>query len=398
MVSSAERIRAYRGPALFSLGLRPFFLLGAIWAAIAVPLWIVTYTFGPGALPVEAGLVFHIHEMVFGYGSAIVAGFLLTAVPNWTGRLPVCGLPLMLLVALWVTGRAAMLLQPGPVWLPGAIESTFLVAFASLVWREVIAGKNTRNLKVAGAVSVLAFANIGFHWADITLGGLPQVAIRTGLAALIFLILVIGGRITPSFTRNWLGKRGGAMPVPFGRYDGATLTMSLAALVAWAVFADTSAASGLLGVAGLLNLVRVARWQVLRTFSEPLVTILHVGYAWAALALLLLGLSGLIPAVIPRVSGIHAVGAGAIGVMTLAVMTRASLGHTGHMLKAGWGTVLIYILVNSGAFARVAAPFLEAPVQMHVNHVASALWSGAFALFAIIYGPRLLAPRPGRGS
>ena len=122
----------------------------------------------------------------------------------------------------------------------------------------------------------------------------------------------------------------------------------------------------------------------------------HVGMA--ALALLLLGLSGLIPALIPRVSGIHAVGAGAIGVMTLAVMTRASLGHTGHMLKAGWGTVLIYILVNSGAFARVAAPFLEAPGQMHVNHVASALWSGAFALFAIIYGPRLLAPRPGRGS
>ena len=282
MVSSAERIRAYRGPALFSLGLRPFFLLGAIWAAIAVPLWIVTYTFGPGALPVEAGLVFHIHEMVFGYGSAIVAGFLLTAVPNWTGRLPVCGLPLMLLVALWITGRAAMLFQPGPVWLPGAMESAFLVAFASLVWREVIAGKNTRNLKVAGAVSVLAFANIGFHWANITVGGLPQVAIRTGLAALIFLILVIGGRITPSFTRNWLGKQGGAMPVPFGRYDGATLIVSLAALVAWSIFADTSAASGLLAGAGLLNLVRVARWQVQRTLSEPLVTILHVGYAWAA--------------------------------------------------------------------------------------------------------------------
>ncbi|KJS24014.1 MAG: short-chain dehydrogenase [Hyphomonadaceae bacterium BRH_c29] len=398
MATSAERIRAYRGPALFSLGLRPFFLLGAIWAAIAVPLWIVTYALGPGALPVEAGLVFHVHEMVFGYGSAIVAGFLLTAVPNWTGRLPVCGPPLMVLVALWVAGRAAMLFQPGPVWLPGAIECTFLVVFAGLVWREVIAGQNTRNLKVAGVVSVLALANIAFHWTSITAGGLPQGAIRTGFASMLFLILLIGGRITPSFTRNWLGKRGGPMPAPFGRYDGATLIASLVALVAWSVFDGVQAASALLLVAGVMNIVRLGRWQIQRTLAEPLVTILHVGYGWAALALLLLGLSGLFPASVPRISGVHAVGAGAIGVMTLAVMTRASLGHTGHVLKAGWGTVLIYAFVNSGALARVAAPFFEASLQMQVNHIASVLWAGAFALFAIVYGPRLLAPRPDRTS
>jgi len=398
MATSAEQIRAYRGPALFSLGLRPFFLFGAIWAAIAVPLWIVTYALGPGALPVEAGLVFHVHEMVFGYGSAIVAGFLLTAVPNWTGRLPVCGGPLMGLVALWVAGRGAMLLQPGPVWLPGAIESAFLVAFASLIWREVIAGKNTRNLKVAGAVSVLALANIGFHWMSVTSGGLPQVAIRTGLAALLFLILLIGGRITPSFTRNWLGKKGGAMPAPFGRFDGAVLILSLAALAGWVVFDGAPVVSMLLLAAGVLNFMRLARWQVQRTLAEPLVTILHVGYAWAAAALLLLGLSGMFPGVIPRVAGVHAVGAGAIGVMTLAVMTRASLGHTGHALEAGWGTILIYALVNLGALARVSAPFLEYSVQLHANHIASAFWAGAFAVFAIVYGPRLLTPRPGRAT
>lgn len=398
MATSAEQIRAYEGPALFSLGLRPFFFFGAIWAAIAVPLWIVTYALGPDALPVEAGLVFHVHEMVFGYGSAIVAGFLLTAVPNWTGRLPVCGAPLIALVALWVAGRGAMLLQPGPVWLPGVIESAFLVTFASLVWREVIAGKNTRNLKVAGAVSVLALANIGFHWMSVTSGGLPQVAIRTGLAALLFLILLIGGRITPSFTRNWLGKKGGAMPAPFGRFDGAVLILSLAALAGWAVFDGAPVASALLVGAGVLNFARLARWQVQRTLAEPLVTILHVGYAWAAVALLLLGLSGMFPPVIPRVAGVHAVGAGAIGVMTLAVMTRASLGHTGHVLKAGAGTVLIYALVNLGALARVSAPFLDYSVQMHANHVAGSLWAGAFAVFAIVYGPRLLAPRPDRAA
>lgn len=398
MASSAEQIHAYKGPALFSLGLRPFFLLGAIWAAIAVPLWIVTYALGPDALPVEAGLVFHVHEMVFGYGSAVVAGFLLTAVPNWTGRLPVCGAPLMGLVALWAAGRGAMLFQLGPVWLPGVIESAFLVAFAGLVWREVIAGKNIRNLKVAGAVSALALANVAFHWISVATAGLPQVAIRSGLAALLFLILLIGGRITPSFTRNWLGKKGGAMPAPFDRFDGAVLILSLASLAAWAALDGATIVSALLVGAGLMNFVRLARWQGRRTFAEPLVTILHVGYAWAAAALLLLGLSGLFPADIPRVAGVHAAGAGAVGVMTLAVMTRASLGHTGRILKAGSATVLIYSLVNLGAMTRVSAPFLEASLQPHANHVASVFWAGAFAVFVFVYGPRLLAPKPERAA
>lgn len=396
MATSAEQIRAYRGPPLFSLGLRPFFLLGAIWAATAIPLWIATYALGSDAMPIEAGLTFHVHEMVFGYGSAIVAGFLLTAVPNWTGRLPVCGLPLVALVALWLFGRIAMLFQLNPVWLAGAIESTFLIVFAGLIWREVIAGKNTRNLKVAGAVTLLTLANVGFHWSAFVNGGLPQLAIRTGLAALIFLILLIGGRITPSFTRNWLAKRGGAMPASFDRFDGFVLLVSLAALAAWAVVEDVAFASGLLVLAGILNAIRLTRWQGHRTLAEPLVTILHIGYAWAALALLLLGLSGFFPADVPRVAGLHAAGAGAVGVMTVAVMSRASLGHTGHVLHAGWGTVLIYIAVNLGAIIRVAAPFLDASLQASVNHVAGGLWAGAFLLFAFVYGPRLLSPRPDR--
>lgn len=396
MATSAEQIRAYKGPALFSQGLRPFFLLGAIWSAIAVPLWIVTYALGPDALPVEAGLDFHVHEMTFGYGGAIVAGFLLTAVPNWTGRLPVCGGPLVALVALWIAGRSVMLFQPGPVWLPGAIESAFLASFAGLIWREVIAGKNTRNLKVAAAVSALAIANMAFHWTSVMSGGMPQIAIRTGLAALLFLILLIGGRITPSFTRNWLGKRGGAMPAPAGRYDSAVLIVSLAALAGWAVTDGTPVASVLLVAAGSLNLARLARWQVQRTLAEPLVTILHAGYAWAALALLLLGFSGLFPEVIPRVAGVHAVGAGAIGVMTLAVMTRATLGHTGMGLHAGWATVLIYVLVNLGALMRVAAAFQEAAIQTQTNIVAGATWSAAFVTFAVVYGPRLISSRSSR--
>lgn len=394
MATSAELIRAYQGPALFSLGLRPFFLLGAVWAALAVPLWIVTYGLGPDALPFEAGLDFHVHEMVFGYGSAVVAGFLLTAVPNWTGRLPICGAPLMLLVSVWVVGRVAMLFQPGPPWLPALIESTFLVLFASVVWREVIAGRNTRNLKVAAAVSVLAIANAGYHWIALRSGALPLTAIRAGLAALIFLVLLIGGRITPSFTRNWLAKRGGALPASFDQYDGVTIVVSLAALAGWAVFGGVASASAALLVAGGMNIVRLMRWRGERTLAEPLVTILHVGYAWAALALLLIGLSGIIPTIIPRVAGLHAAGAGAVGVMTLAVMTRSSLGHTGRQLTAGSGTILIYVLVNLAALTRVGAAFPASPSQAYANYLAAALWSGAFVAFVLVYGPRLLSARP----
>lgn len=398
MATSAEQRRAYQGPALFSLGLRPFFLLGAIWAALAVPLWIVTYSVGADALPIEAGLSFHIHEMLFGYSSAIVAGFLLTAIPNWTGRLPVCGAPLALLVAVWVLGRLAMAFQPGPALLPAVVDSAFLVLFAGVVWREVIAGRNARNLKVAAAVSVFAAANVAYHWQVLASGGLSQMAIRAGLAALIFLILVVGGRITPSFTRNWLVKRGGSLPVSFGLYDGITLVVSLIALAGWALLNGESIVSAALLLAGAMNIVRLGRWRGERTLAEPLVTILHVGFGWAALALLLIGLGGLFPTVVPRVAGLHAAGAGAVGVMTLAVMTRASLGHTGHELKAGAGTFLIYVLVNLGALIRVAAAFLESTLQAHANQVAAALWSGAFLTFAFVYGPRLLAPRPGSPS
>jgi uncharacterized protein involved in response to NO len=398
MATTSQQVRAYRGPALFSFGFRPFFLLGALWAAVSVPLWIVSYSVGPDALPVNAGLAFHVHEMVFGYGSAIVAGFLLTAVPNWTGRLPVCGPPLMVLVSVWVAGRAVMLLQPGPVWVPAIFDAAFLVLFAAVIWREVIAGRNSRNLKVAAAVSLLALANIAFHWMSLAEGGLPQAAIRTGLATLVFLILLIGGRITPSFTRNWLARKGGPLPVAAGRFDDIVLAVSYVALAAWGLFGEIFAVSVLLLVAGLLNIARLARWRGERTLAEPLVTILHAGYAWAALAILLVGLGGLWPVYVPRIAGLHAAGAGAVGVMTLAVMTRSSLGHTGRALTAGAGTLVIYGLVNVATLARVAAPFLDQPYQMHANFLASALWSGAFLGFVFVYGPRLVSPRLGRAA
>ena len=394
MATTAEQVRTYTGPALFSYGFRPFFLFAAAWSALAIPLWVLTHTYGPLPLPLETGLVWHVHEMVFGYGAGVVAGFLLTAIPNWTGRLPVSGAPLVALVALWCAGRIAFLVPIEAPYVAASVEAAFLVVFAGLVWREVIAGRNARNVKVAMAVSVFAVANLVFHTMHIQSGGLPRQAIEAGLAALVFLILLIGGRITPSFTRNWLVKRGDQrLPASYGTLDAAVLVVSVIALALWVTPAPGVWSGSLLILAGMLNILRLARWCGHKTSTEPLVTILHVGYGWAAFAILLLGLHDLFPASIPRLAGLHAAGGGAVGVMTLAVMTRASLGHTGHALTAGAGTMCVYLLINLAALVRVWATFLDHPVNLYGNAISGVLWTGAFAVFCVTYAPRLLSRR-----
>lgn len=388
-MSTAAAMRAYRGPALFSFGFRPFFLFGAVWAALAAPLWLAAYALG-GTAP--TGLDWHIHEMMFGFVAAIVAGFLLTAVPNWTGRLPVVGAPLAGLFLLWLAGRAAMLAAPslGP-W-AGAADAAFLVVFAGVIWREVLAGRNWRNLPVAVLVSLLAAADIGFHLRADPAAGL-DLFVRLALAAVTLLTALIGGRVTPSFTRNWLIKRGGPLPAPpAGRFDLLTLAATGLALMAWTAAPDSPAVGVALLLAGGLNLIRLARWRGWATTSEPLVLILHLGYLWLPAALILTGLaaSGL---PVARSAGVHALTAGAMGVMILAMMTRASRGHTGRPLTAGWGTSLLYLCVNLAAAARVTAalaPELHLPALI----ASTLLWSAAFGGFALLYSPMLLKPRP----
>jgi len=385
-MSTAAQRRAYSGPALFSFGFRPFFLFGAAWAALIVPLWLGSFMHGgPQAFTRD----WHIHEMLFGFLAAVMAGFLTTAVPNWTGRMPVIGLPLGALVALWLLGRLAMLM-PGPV--SSALDSLFLVAFAAVVWREVLAGRNWRNLPVCLLVSVFALANIGFH---LSRAGSLATGERIGLAAAAVLISFIGGRITPSFSRNWLKAQGEArMPAPAGRFDQITVGLTAVAAALWATIPDQSLAGGALLAAGAANLLRLMRWRGWATIREPLVAVLHVGYGWLGAALLLLGGSVLQPA-IPRTAGIHALTAGAIGVMTLAVMTRATRGHTGRALAADRPTLAVYVAINLAALCRVAAPFLP---SQHVALLTTSalLWSLAFGGFAVTYGRMLATPRPVR--
>lgn len=388
MGATRDAIRSYQGPPLFSWGFRPFFVLSAIWAAVAVPIWLAVFFHG-GRIGGVDGLQWHIHEMLFGYVGGVVAGFLLTAVPNWTGRLPVTGGPLIGLVVLWLAGRVSGFLPGSMNAAAPLLDGAFLVVFAGVVWREVLAANNRRNLPVAAMVTVLAAANLLFHarglWPDAV-----ALSERAAIAALTSLIVLIGGRIVPSFTQNWTLARGiAARPAPFGRLDKATMAVTVTALLIWVLDPWSPLAGPPLLLAGLLNLIRLARWRGWLAWRESMVWSLHAGYVWAPVGLLLLGGAALWPAAVPFSAGVHALTAGAMGVMTLAVMTRASRGHTGRPRAADAATTAIYGLVFLAATARVAAPFLV-DVTSILLMLSAGLWVLAFLGFAAGYGPMLL--------
>ena len=396
MSTTAERMRAWRGPAILSFGFRPFFLGAAIWAAVAMALWIPALT-GALDLPTRFDAAsWHAHEFLFGYLSAVIAGFLLTAVPNWTGQLPIVGWPLGGLFVLWVGGRAGVLLSDGLPSLDVAlVDLAMPVALTGLLAREIIVGKNWRNLIVLTMLGIFTISNAIFHWeaarGDYAAQG---YGLRAGLGAALMMIAVIGGRIVPSFTRNWLARQGpGRLPVPpMQRFDKIALLTLLAALFAWIAAPEAQALAPLLLAAGALHLVRLARWAGDRTLAEPLLWILHLGYLFLPLGAIALGVSILVPGVFGGASAQHLWMAGAVGLMTLAVMTRATLGHTGHELKAGRGTLTLYLGQLAAILARLAAGLW--PDQAPLLHILSGLaWIAAFGGFAMLYGPAMMRRR-----
>lgn len=395
MPTSAQKIRTHQGPALFRQGFRPFFLGAALFAGLAVPAWLAALAGFDMALPSDLDpRGWHVHEMVFGYFPAVMTGFLLTAVPNWTGRLPVAGRGLAALAALWLAGRVAMAVSAG--WAMGAtiVDIAFLAAVATIIWTEVIAGRNWRNLPVCLLVTLIALANVGFH-AERLFDLSPGASARVALAVIATLIALIGGRVTPSFTRNWLAQRGtAAVPAPFGILDKLALIAGIAAALAWIGWPYHPVTGALFVLAFLCHSVRLARWQGGRTAAEPLVTILHLGYAWLPAWFALQALSILAPDTIDPSSALHALTAGAVGTMTLAVMTRAVLGHTGRPLTAGPATATIYGLVIAGAVLRIGAAWLPADF-IAVMTAGGGLWAAAFLLFALTYGP-MMTRNPGK--
>jgi uncharacterized protein involved in response to NO len=389
--AALSRRRDYAGPALFSYGFRPFFLGGACWAALGILLWLPQY-FGEIGLPTHLGpLDWHIHEMVYGYAAAVIAGFLLTAIPNWTGRLPVNGPPLAALAVLWLAGRLAIATSAKVGAITAAlIDISFLVALMAVAAREIAAGRNWRNLRVLVLLVLLIAGNVTFHLENAWYGT-ANYGTRAGIAAIILLITLVGGRIVPSFTRNWLARRGsGRLPTPFGRLDVVAMAAGALALAGWTAAPNNGNVGALLLLAGLIHAVRLGRWAGDRTLADRLVLILHVGYAFVPFGFVLTGLAAVWPAVPPS-AGIHAWAVGAIGVMTLAVMTRATLGHTGQPLSASAATQAIYVCVIGAALLRIVAAFNGDIVLLHL---AAFAWIAAFAGFVIAYGPRLAGHPP----
>ena len=396
-VPPIPRYRTYAGPALLAAGFRPFFLSGALWAALAVPLWLAMLRGlpSPGGWPAA---VWHAHEMVFGYGAAIVAGFLLTAIPNWTGRMPLQGAPLAGLAALWLAGRLGMLLCGwlGPV-ATAAADLAFPLAFLAVIAREIIVGRNWRNAPMLVASALLLAGNALVHLEALGLLASAAAGERLGVATLSMLIGLIGGRVVPSFTRNWLVRTapGTALPAGFGRLDRAALGGMLLALAAFVVVPDSRITALAELAAGGLVLLRLARWRGAATAAEPLLGVLHVGYAWLGLGLMLLGINGLVT-LLPASTALHALTVGAIGTMTLAMMTRATLGHSGRALTATRPTSAMFALVSLAALLRLAAP-LAGEFYPPGLDLAGLAWSAAFILFVALHAGALTRRRPVTG-
>ena len=379
------------GPAILHYGFRPFFLGGAAFACISMVLWVAALIWG---LPIGGdygGPLWHAHELLFGFAPAILAGFLLTAIPNWTGRLPVSGLPLALLTLLWLAGRIAMAMADELGMNTAAlIDVLFLPALLTIAAREIIAGRKWNDLKILAGVGAITAGNLGFHGV-LLWGGDHDLMLRIAVAGYVVLVLIIGGRIIPSFTHNWLNRRGDTrFPVPYGRFDLTVIAASAATLACWAFAPDlivTALAAA--GAAGL-NAARMARWRGGATRDESLLFVLHAAYAFVPLGFLAVAAAAI--GLLQDVSALHIFTVGVIGCTMLAVMTRVTRGHTGRPLTASCMTVAAYVCLFAAALARPLADVFEASWIMSG---AGLLWIAAFGLFLIEHGPMLVRARQG---
>ena len=376
---------------LFEKGFRPFFLLGAAFAILAVPLWIVALKggFQPGGA--FGAMLWHAHEMLFGFSSAIIAGFLLTAVANWSGRETLTGWPLAALAGLWSLGRLAMFFASRlPRFVPALLDGAFLPALAVACALPVVAAHSRRNYGIVGVLFGLAAANATAHW-SVLHGEFETIRLahRFALNLIVVLLVVMTGRVVPLFTRNatrleWIR----AIPILERGALGATGLLALCDLVP-----DASLLGNVLAaVVVVLLLARMRFWGTQHTVHQPLLWILHVGTLFLPLGLMLRVVFAAVPG-IPVGSSLHALTVGALGSLTLGMMARVSLGHTGRMLAAARSVTLAFVCLVSAALVRTGAPFLPASWYVEALTLAATLWASAFAAFLFSYAKILMSAR-----
>ncbi len=351
-----------------------------------------------GAIGLPSALApgdWHAHELLFGYVSGVVGGFLLSAVPSWTGRAPLSGAPLLGLVGLWIAGRLA-LAASSIIGLPvvAPIDVAFLPSVCVITLIDIVATRTWRDLRVLAAAGVLVLGDIVFH-VECAQGGAADLGVRIGLSGTILMIIVLGGRIVPGYTRTLLAQRdlvqgiARRLPQPFSRFDAMSILLAIGALTAWTARPMAQITGTVLLATGAVHLVRCLRWAGDRVRDNRIVLILHLGYGFVSLGFALAGIAALWPATIPPSSGIHAWTAGAIGLMTLGVMTHLTLRRCEGRIAASRATEVACGAAVIAALVRVIAPILASDMLMIASGV---LWIAAFAGFALDQGPRLSRP------
>ncbi|MDO1582886.1 NnrS family protein [Rhizobium oryzicola] len=376
---------------LFSYGFRPFFLGAAAFAFAAMILWLAALFHGLPTGGDYGSRAWHGHEMLFGFASAVLAGFLLTAVPNWTGRLPVSGPPLLYLFLLWCVGRVVMVAIPLVGAVPAAVlDSLFLPALLTICLREIIAGRKWKDLKVAAGLGALTLANLCFHVETLRTGG-ADTSTRLALAAYTTLIIIVGGRILPSFTRNWLAKTGRTdFPTAYNRFDVIVILASVPALASWVLAPASMATAGLGLLAAFLQAGRLYRWRGWTTMGEPILAVLHLAYAFVILGFFAIAATAV--NLMEAISALHLMAIGTVSTMMLAVMTRATRGHTGRELNASRLTCLGYLALFACAIVRPLAGWLPDHAPM-IYELAGLLWLLTNIAYLIEYGPMLATRR-----
>ena len=378
-------------PVLLQNGFRPFFLLAGLYGSLLIPLWLGAYIKGWFELPWTAGL-FHGHELVFGFVTAAISGFLLTAVPNWERSRPATSWRLLTLVSIWIIGRAAMwsagILPPLVV---AVLDIAYLPLLVVIGIPELIKNKSNRNKIFIVLILLLGFGNILTH---MSAGGFDVWAnpLLISIDIVVIIIAVLGGRVIPAFTAGALGQSLGHTKKvrPHSTIDMiaiiSVVAVFLSDVVGGYLTNNYPVASIVVVVAGIINLVRMRGWLTSHTLRQPIVWVLHLGYAWLAIGMILRGVfeyADMGPL------ALHGVAVGAIGTMTLGIMSRAALGHSGRALVTPRLVVISYVLVSVAAIARLCQPLLGNDALI----IAAGAWSIAFALFTMTYLPIIALPR-----
>ncbi|MBT3359725.1 MAG: NnrS family protein [Rhodospirillales bacterium] len=394
-MQDAETAKSTPGTVLLSYGFRPFFLLAGAYAALSIAVWAAVFAWGM-ALPSDmAPSLWHAHEMLFGFTMAAAAGFLLTAVPAWTGTRVVTGAPLGLLVAFWLAGRLAFWMGANLAPLAVAIiDLAFIPALIAAIAGPIIKSGQVRNFMFPGLLTIGLTANAFFHaealdWTEDT----ASWGLRLGIYVFVVMVALIGGRIAPRFTANALKQTDPDIEV---RTDARVEKSAIITMVA-ALVADLAGAppvlSGALALAASIGLaLRMRHWQSLRTLDAPIIWVLHLGHAWVPIGFACKAASDL-AGWLPADAALHAFTIGAVGTSVLAVMTRAGLGHTGRPLHAPRSMVAAYVLVATAALVRIFGPVASDDFLIWVI-VPAAMWIAAFALFTVVFAPILMGPRP----